>query len=65
MKRLWDCRRTFLAFIAIVGLLLDMDKNPLKDYSMEIAGIVGAIGTVNMLQDKNKKVQDVAAAPAT
>ena len=46
MKKLWDDRRMFLSFIALVGLLYIMDKQQ-KDYSLEVVGLAGGIGMIN------------------
>jgi hydrogenase/urease accessory protein HupE len=54
MKKLWDCRRTFLSFVAILGLLLLMAKNPDKDYAFEIVGLAGGIGFINAWEKKKK-----------
>jgi hypothetical protein len=54
MKQIWSCRRTFLATISIVGLLLIMDKKD-KDYSLEVVGLAGGIAFVNAWQKKGKK----------
>lgn len=68
MKRLWDCRRTFLCALAMVGLFLDMDKNPTKDHSLEIVGLAGTVAAINANENKKKaelnKPTAVADVPA-
>lgn len=54
MKHIWSDRRTFLAIVAIVGLLYLMDKNQ-KDYSLEICGLAGGIGFINAWERRSKK----------
>jgi len=46
MKNLWNDRRMFLSFIAIVGLLYIMDHQ-VKDYALEVVGLAGGIGFIN------------------
>lgn len=53
MKKIWDCRRTFLATISIIGLLHIMDKKD-KDYSLEIVGLAGGVAFINAWQKKGK-----------
>jgi len=59
MKKVWDCRRTFLATIAMLGLLHLMNKNELKDYSVEVIGLaIGVAGINAMERIKKPKGQD-------
>lgn len=62
MKKIWGCRRTWLATLAIVGLLYIMDRKE-KDFAVEIVALAGGVAAVNMLENRNKKkVADVDQA---
>lgn len=55
MKHLWGDRRTFLATIAIIGLLYTMNKEgSQKDYALEIVSLAGGIGFINAWEKKKR-----------
>lgn len=60
MKKIFQCRRTFIAFVGIVSLtVLGLCKN--YDVSIAIAGIVTAIASANAYQgaaEGKKKSED-------
>lgn len=49
MKKLWDCRRTFLSFVAMIGLLHLMGLHQ-KDYSLEVVLLALGVGALNVWQ---------------
>ena len=55
MKKIWDDRRTFLSFLAIVGLLALMYKTPEKDFAFEIVALAGGIGFINAWEKKKNE----------
>lgn len=57
MKNLWSCRRTFLSFVAMIGLLHLMGLHQ-KDYSLEVVLLALGVGALNVWQTIKGKAND-------
>lgn len=57
MKRVWSCRRTFLATIGIMALTLLGYKMDSTDVALAIAGIVGGVAAANGWEAVKKKAE--------
>lgn len=57
MKRVWDCRRTFIGLVAVICLTALGFHNAL-DVSMAIAGVVASIAGSNAYQKSQEKKYD-------
>lgn len=54
MRHIWNCRRTFIGFLAIICLtVLGIEKG--IDVSIAIAGVVGSVAAANSYQRVGEK----------